>query len=103
MVSYSNAQTVIGYLKVQSNSAIINLRIITVPDAMYAGQGVVKIKMPDGSEGAADLVPVNNAFASPVRIQTPYGTKSWRREGATDAVKPGKGTYKDRRRHRLHL
>jgi hypothetical protein len=74
------AQTPLGFLKVQGSYGILNLRVISVAEAMAAGNGVVKIRMGDGTDGAADLVPVDHANASSVRVQTPYGTRSWRQD-----------------------
>lgn len=78
--SVSEAQTVLGMMKMKSTSGLINLRVVTVEDAIAAGNGVVKIRLTDGITGAADLVNTDHAAASPVRIMTPYGIRSWRKE-----------------------
>lgn len=81
LVCSLQAQTPLGYLKIRGNYGILNLRIISVPEAIAAGNGVIKIRMDDGTDGAADLVLPDHASASPVRVQTPDGTRSWRMDG----------------------
>jgi len=76
----ASAQIAIGYVSVEANDGLLDLRVISVADAISAGNGVVKIKLTDGTVGAADLVVSNHYDASPVRIQTPYGIRSWRKE-----------------------
>ena len=73
------AQEVLGHMAVEGSDGKLNLRIVSVADAVAAGNGVVKVRL-DGITGAADLVLTNHAQASPVRIRTPYGTRSWRLE-----------------------
>lgn len=81
VLGYSlKAQTSLGYLMINESSGITKLRIVSVADALTSGNGVVKIKMADGAIGAADLVSIDHPDASAVRVQTPYGTKSWRKE-----------------------
>jgi hypothetical protein len=74
------AQKAIDFFQLQGNSEALFLRIISEADAVSAGNGVVKIHLPDGSTGAADLVATTNPDASELRIRTGYGTMAWRKE-----------------------
>lgn len=74
------AQEAINYLKVQGNDGLVYLRIISENDAITSGNGVVKIQLENNVTGAADLVPDTDPSASEVRIQTPYGTRAWKKE-----------------------
>lgn len=74
-------QKAIDFMQIQGNSKALFLRIIAESDAITAGNGVLKIQLPDGVTGAADLVPTTHPDASEIRIQTPYGTRSWKKEG----------------------
>lgn len=74
------AQRAIDFLEMQGNSGNLFLRIISESDAISAGRGVLKIALPAGITGAADLVPTSHSEASGLRIQTGYGTMSWRKE-----------------------
>ena len=74
------SQEALGHIVVVGNDGKINLRIITVAEAQAAGNGVMKIVLGDGTIGAADLVPTSHTLASPIRIQTPYGVRSWKKE-----------------------
>lgn len=78
---YSMAQRAVDFMEVQGNSEKLYLRVISESDAISAGNGVVKIQLPGGTTGAADLVPTSDSDASEVRIQTGSGTMSWREEG----------------------
>ena len=95
LIKGTNAQKAIDFFQLQGNSEKLFLRVISEADAISAGNGVVKIQLPDGSTGAADLVATSDPDASEVRIRTPYGTRSWRREktfygkcygGSTDEI-----------------
>lgn len=74
------AQRALDFMQIQGNSEELFLRIIPESDAISAGNGVLKVQLPDGSAGAADLVPTSDPDASELRIQTPYGTMAWRKE-----------------------
>jgi hypothetical protein len=87
-----NAQTALGYLKVQGDDGPLNLRVISVAEAQAAGNGVVKIALPGGVIGAADLVATSNANASAIRINTSYGVRSWRKENLYSYVYGGTGS-----------
>jgi alpha-tubulin suppressor-like RCC1 family protein len=70
----------IGYFEVVGKDSVqIPLRVISVANATAAANGVVKIVLPGGAVGAADLVDTTTAFASPVRIFTTRGTKAFRK------------------------
>ncbi|MCD4735901.1 MAG: hypothetical protein K8R53_07635 [Bacteroidales bacterium] len=70
---------VIGVLNVESPDGPLNLPVVTEQKAINTGNGVVKIALDNGLVGAADLVSTSDPEASPVRIQTPYGTRAWRK------------------------
>lgn len=74
------SQRAIDFMEVEGNSEKLYLRLISESDAISAGNGVVKIQLPGGVTGAADLVATSDPDASEVRIQTPYGTRAWREE-----------------------
>ncbi len=73
-------QCILGYISVWDGnlSKVDSLRIIAARDAP-AGV-VVKVVNKDDKIGAADLVDTTNSKASPVRIYTNAGTKSWRKK-----------------------
>jgi len=73
------AQNTIGYVQMEGNNNQLNLRVISVTNAIAAGNGVVKIALSDGTVGAADLVPTSDFDASEVRVNTSYGVKAWRK------------------------
>lgn len=82
----------VGHLSVQGPDGPLSLRLIDPAEAAALNRGMVKIALPDGVTGAAELVPVDDPLASPVRISTPQGIFSWRvdrrvvmRIGSTDA------------------
>ncbi|NQU99115.1 MAG: hypothetical protein HQ538_00090 [Parcubacteria group bacterium] len=59
---------------------MIKLNLISASDAISAGNGVVKVARFSGDKNsAADLVLTTDTDASPVRIMTPYGIRSWRK------------------------
>lgn len=87
-----HAQEAIDFMKIQGNDGPEYLRIISVQDAISEGNGVLKIQVESSKTGAADLVPTSDPMASGFRIETTYGTRSWRKErfysmcyGGTDA------------------
>jgi len=94
LMQFSSAwsQDALGHVSVDGNDGQLSLRIISVADAISAGNGVVKIRLADGTIGAADLVVTSDAHASPVRIQTPYGTRSWRKESQFSYAYGGDGS-----------
>jgi len=70
----------IGFIKIQTLAGIIKLNLISASDAISEGNGVVKIAKTAGDTNtAADLVATNDPDASPVRVMTPYGIRSWRK------------------------
>jgi hypothetical protein len=71
-------QEVIGSVKVQGNEGVLNLAVISEADAISLGHGVVKIALGNGLVGAAWLVATTDSDATEIRMQTPYGTKSWK-------------------------
>jgi len=73
---------VIGYSQAQGNDGVLQLRVISESDAIIAGNGVVKIVLPDGTVGCADLVDTTDINASEIRVYTPYGTKAWRKSNS---------------------
>ncbi|MDD5750086.1 MAG: hypothetical protein PHU56_00315 [Candidatus Pacebacteria bacterium] len=70
---------VIGYFKAQAPTGTIKLALISVSDALTKLKGMVKTYLGNGIFAAADLVETTDPSASPVRVMTPYGIKSWRR------------------------
>ncbi|MDD5750224.1 MAG: hypothetical protein PHU56_01035 [Candidatus Pacebacteria bacterium] len=72
--------TAIGYVKVMGPIGIIKLRLISFTDALAALKGIIKVARFTGDTNtAADLVETTDPNASPVRVMTPYGVKSWRK------------------------
>ncbi|MGC9346481.1 MAG: hypothetical protein ACP5ER_06815, partial [Candidatus Bathyarchaeales archaeon] len=69
----------LGYSQAQGNDGVLQLRVIYESDAIAAGNGVVKIVLPDGTVGCADLVDTTNVNASEIRVSTQYGTRAWRK------------------------
>ena len=86
-----NAQEVLGYFKVHDADGPLILRVISVANASDAGNGVIKVALPGGVIGAADLVETGNSMASPVRVKTPYGIHAWRKESLFSYVYGGTG------------
>jgi hypothetical protein len=91
-ISTLRAQTTLGYIKVKTAASTANLRVIDVASAISAGNGVVKVSLPGGVIGAADLVATSSSFASPVRVMTPYGVRSWRKASTFAAAYGGNNT-----------
>jgi len=73
-----NTQDPLGYILVQDETEILELRVIDTLNAIAEGNGVIMVTMPGGLIGAADLVDSTDTWASPVLIQTPRGIRSWR-------------------------
>ncbi len=71
-------QPPIGYILVQDEIEILELRVIDTLDAIIEDNGVIMVQMPGGMIGAADLVDSTDTWASPVLIQTTRGIRSWR-------------------------
>lgn len=70
----------IGHIRIQGPSGLIKLNLIPLADAIARAKGVIKVALSAGDTGsAADLVETSDPAASPVRVRTPYGTKSWRK------------------------
>ncbi len=71
---------ILGYISVWDGNRgkVDSLRIIATRDAPSGA--VVKVATVDGKIGCADLVDTSDPNASPVRIHTNAGTKSWRRK-----------------------
>jgi len=78
---YSQIPASIGELNMQGNNGKLSLNVVDTNDAIAAGNGVVKIALPNGLVGAADLVSPTDPEATEVRIQTSQGTMSWREKG----------------------
>ncbi len=68
-----------GYIRVRTTSATIELRLISVADAITAGKGVIKVRTTSGTF-AADLVEKADTNASSVRVKTPSDIKAWRKK-----------------------
>lgn len=79
LVCVEMAVAAIGYLKVQTSSGVLELPLVSVSDAQSAGHGVIKIQLTGGITAAAALVGIWDACATPLRVQTPYGTKAWKK------------------------
>jgi len=60
------------------NQGIVSLCVVAAGKA-ERGKGVVRVGLPGGGVGEADLVDVGHAKASPVRIRLNGVTKSWRK------------------------
>ncbi len=73
-----NIQPPLGYILVQDEEEIIELRVIDTLEAMANGNGMIMVAMPGGFIGAADLADSTDTWASPVLIQTNRGIRSWR-------------------------
>lgn len=69
---------VIGSLRMEGPNGILELAVVTEQEAMNAGHGVVKVALENGVVGAAFLGLTSDPDASPVRVQTPYGTRAWK-------------------------
>ncbi len=76
------SQETIGFVRMQGNNGTLNLPVISETDAISLGNGVVKIALDNGLNGAAWLVSTTDPDGSEVRIQTPYGTRSWKKESS---------------------
>jgi hypothetical protein len=73
--------TVLGYIRVKTSSGYADLRIISAADALTLGNGILKVaRFAGDTNSAAELVSVSSPQASPVRVNTPYGVKSWRKK-----------------------
>lgn len=70
----------VGYLRTRAPAGTIDLRLISVADALSAGRGMIKVRTAAGTTVAADLVLTSDANASPVRVMTPGGIRSWRKK-----------------------
>ncbi len=70
--------TAIGYCKVVDGSGTVIECPIADPDDAALEYDCVRIGMPDGSVGCADLVDTDDAEAGPIRISTSGGIKAWR-------------------------
>ncbi|NQU83061.1 MAG: hypothetical protein HQ539_03880, partial [Parcubacteria group bacterium] len=71
--------TSVGHIRIQGPSGMIKLNLISASD-VPANMGVVKVARTAGDTNtAADLVLTTDPDASPVRIMTPYGIRSWRK------------------------
>ena len=68
----------LGYIYVQDEFEILELRVIDTLDAIESGNGVIMVTMPGDIIGGADLVDSTDTWASPVMIQTTHGIRSWR-------------------------
>lgn len=68
----------LGYIFVQDETEILELRVIDTLDAIRSDNGVIMVQMPGGVTGAADLVDTTDTWASPVLIQTTRGIRAWR-------------------------
>lgn len=74
------AEGEMGFVRVRDNTgATLELVVLSLEDRDE--DNVMRIAMPDGSVGIADLVDVDDINASPVRIYTPFGIRSWRQRG----------------------
>ncbi|MCD4684246.1 MAG: hypothetical protein K8R86_13255 [Bacteroidales bacterium] len=79
LLGICQSQETIGFVRMQGNNGTLNLPVISEADAIGLGNGVVKIALGNGLNGAAWLVSTTDPDASEVRIQTPYGTKAWKK------------------------
>jgi len=69
----------VGHIRIQGPSGMIKLNLISASD-VPENMGVVKVARTAGDKNtAADLVATNDPDASPIRIMTPYGIRSWRK------------------------
>lgn len=67
----------LDHIRVQGNAGKLwKLNLISVANAIKAGNGVIKVQTASGV-AAADLVLTTDANASPVRVRTPVGTRAW--------------------------
>lgn len=71
-------QPPLGYIYVQDETEILELRVIDSLDAIISDNGIIMVTMPGGIIGAADLVDSLDTWASPVLIQTTRGIRAWR-------------------------
>jgi len=71
--------TILSSLRVKGPVSILKLALISVSDGLLINKGTIKVKLSDVLTAAAYLVETTDANASPVRIKTPMGIKSWRK------------------------
>ena len=70
----------LGFISVQSNTGKMKLNLISVADYGSNFLGMMKVFWKGGQPtAAADLVPLTDPEASPVRVKTSYDIKAWRR------------------------
>ncbi len=75
MAAYPQA---IGYVQVKGpDGDILFLRVVQ-PGDPNASDSTLRIALPGGVVGAAYLVDTTDVMASPVRVMTPHGIRSWR-------------------------
>jgi len=69
----------VGHIRIQGPSGMIKLNLISASDVL-ANMGMLKVAKTAGDTNtAADLVLTTDPDASPVRMMTPYGIRSWRK------------------------
>lgn len=70
--------TAVGYCKIVDGSGTVIECPLADPDDVALEYNCVRIGMPDGSVGCADLVDTDDAEAGPIRVSTTGGIKAWR-------------------------
>jgi hypothetical protein len=78
-----NIPLAVGYLRIRTNSGLVELRLISVADAQLLDNGIIKVARSTSgpnSVAAADLVLTSVLKASGVRVQTNKGIRAWRKK-----------------------
>ncbi|HZK00923.1 MAG TPA: hypothetical protein VFC79_12980 [Tissierellaceae bacterium] len=71
----------IGYMEVMDDNKKEKLKIVNPADTIsFDFENSLRIKLPSGETGSADLVDVNAMDISNVRVMTPNGIRAWRKE-----------------------